>query len=109
VDKSDLDAIERKLIEGIALDPDDKDFNSRLADLYFWTGNHKKALTLLRKNLDIIPDDHKTLWQISEIHIKQGDYDQAQIIIAQAIVKESNNPKYYMTQAEALYKTKDIQ
>ena len=108
IDKSDIDAIERKLVTWLALDPTDKDFNTRLADLYFWTQNNKKAMTLLKKNLDSNPDEHKILWQVAEIHIRQIEYQQAQIIIWQAIAKENNNPKYYMTQAEALYQTGDM-
>ena len=108
MDKTDTDAMERKLLEWMALDPEDRDFNIWLADLYFWTHNNKKALSLLKKNLEHNPKEHRILWQMGEIYLRQEEYDQAQIVIAQALNQESNNPKYYMSQAEILYKTQDV-
>lgn len=107
-DKSDTTAIERKLLEWLAIDSLDKDLTTWLADLYFWTQNNKKALTLLKKNFESNPSDHKILRQISEIHIRQGEHDQAQILISQALSASKDNPKYYMTQAEAFYRSGDM-
>jgi len=64
-----LDDYEKKLIEGLALDPDDKDLNRFLADYYFSTGNHKKALSLLKKIVELDPKDHKAIRQIGEIYL----------------------------------------
>jgi len=42
-----------------------------LADLYFTLGNYKKALTLLKKVIEIEPQDHKAIWQIGEIYLSK--------------------------------------
>jgi tetratricopeptide (TPR) repeat protein len=59
-----LDEYEKKVIEGLAIDSEDKDLNKLLADLYFTMGNHKKALPILKKIVEIDPKDHKAIRQI---------------------------------------------
>ena len=64
-----LDEYEKKIIEGLAIDPNDKDLNKLLADLYFTMGNHKKALPILKKIVEMDPKDHKAIRQIGEIYL----------------------------------------
>ncbi len=42
-----------------------------LADLYFTIGNYKKALTLLKKVIDLDPLDHRAIWQIGEVYLSK--------------------------------------
>jgi tetratricopeptide (TPR) repeat protein len=48
----------------LAIEPNDRDLNKLLADFYFNLGNYKKALSLLKKIIEIDPQDHKAIWQI---------------------------------------------
>lgn len=64
-----LDEYEKKIIEGLAIDPEDKDLNKLLSDLYFTMGNYKKALPILKKIVEMDPKDHKAIRQIGEIYL----------------------------------------
>ncbi|HRU50180.1 MAG TPA: tetratricopeptide repeat protein [Candidatus Absconditabacterales bacterium] len=100
-----LEEYEKKLIEGLAIEPDNLDFNKQLADLYFTVGNHKKALSLLKKIIEEDPDDHNAIRQIGEIYLISGDYETAELLIEKAINTKPNNPKYYISMVEILYNT----
>lgn len=100
-----LDDYEKKLIEWLALDPDDKDLNRLLADYYFGIDNHKKALSLLKKIVEVDPRDHKAIWQIGEIYLSSGDFETAEILIEKSIGINPANPKYYISMVELYYNT----
>ncbi len=100
-----LDEYEKKLIEWLALDPNDKDLNRFLADYYFSVGNHKKALSLLKKIVELDPKDHKAIWQIGEIYLSSGDFETAELLIEKAIAINPANPKYYVSMVELYYNT----
>lgn len=100
-----LDDYEKKIIEGLAIEPDDKELNKLLAEYYFSLWNHRKALSLLKKIIDSDPRDHKAVWQIWEIYLLGEEYDIAEILIQKAISMNSNEPKYYASLVELLYNT----
>lgn len=100
-----LDEYEKKIIEGLAIDQDDKDLNKLLADLYFTMGNYKKALPILKKIVEMDPKDHKAIRQIGEIYLTSGDFDIAELLIQKAIGISPTNPKYYISMVELLYNT----
>jgi tetratricopeptide (TPR) repeat protein len=76
-----------------------------LADFYFSIGNHKKALSLLKRIIENDPHDHKAIWQIGEIYLITGDFETAELLIEKAIAINPSNPKYYMSIVELLYNT----
>lgn len=100
-----LDDYEKKLIEWLALDPNDKDLNRFLADYYFSLGNHKKSLSLLKKIVELDPKDHKAIWQIGEIYLTSWDFETAELLIEKAITINPANPKYYVSMVELYYNT----
>lgn len=100
-----LDEYEKKIIEGLAIDQEDKDLNKLLADLYFAMSNHKKSLPILKKIVDMDPKDHKAIWQIGEIYLTSGDFNIAELLIQKAIGINPTNPKYYVSMVELLYNT----
>jgi tetratricopeptide (TPR) repeat protein len=100
-----LTEYEKKIIEGLAIDPNDKDLNKLLADLYFTMSNYKKALPILKKNVELDPKDHKAIWQIGEIYLTSGDFDIAELLIQKAISINPTNPKYYISMVELMYNT----
>ena len=100
-----FDEYEKKLIEWLALESTDKDLNKLLADYYFSVDNHKKALSLLKKIVEIDPKDHKAIWQIGEIYLSSGDFETAELLIEKAIVINPANPKYYVSMVELYYNT----
>ncbi len=100
-----LDEYEKKIIEWLAIDDDDNDLNKLLADLYFTMGNHKKALSILKKIVELDPKDHKAIWQIGEIYLTSGKFDIAEMLIQKAIGINPSNPKYYISMVELMYNT----
>ncbi|MEI6774880.1 MAG: hypothetical protein WCL18_09245 [bacterium] len=100
-----LDEYEKKIIEGLAIDSEDKDLNKLLADLYFTMSNYKKVLPILKKIVDMDPNDHKAIWQIGEIYLTSGDFNIAELLIQKAIGINPNNPKYYISMVELYYNT----
>lgn len=83
--RGDMAGYEKKLIEGLILDPDDIDIFRQLADFYFTDGKYTKALSMFRKILTFDPNDHHALWQMGEIYIEQGQYEDAQVFIEKAL------------------------
>ena len=100
-----LDEYEKKIIEWLAIDGEDKDLNKLLADLYFTMGTYKKALPILKKIVELDPKDHKAIWQIWEIYLTSSDFDVAELLIKKAIAISPTNPKYYISMVELLYNT----
>lgn len=96
---------EKKIIEWLAIDSEDKDLNKLLAEYYFSIWNHKKALSLLKKIIDVDHKDHKAIRQIWEIYLVWGEYDVAEILINRAVSMDGDNPKYYASLVELLYNT----
>jgi len=109
-EKGKIEEFEKKLVEGLAIDPDNLEFNQMLADLYFTLGNYTKSLTLLKKVIDMEPQDHKAIWQIGEIYLSKGEFETAELLIEKAIDLKPSNPKYYISMVEIYYNTerKDI-
>jgi len=100
-----LDEYEKKIIEWLAIDPNDRDLNKLLADFYFNLWNYKKALSLLKKIIEIDPQDHKAIWQIWEMYLITWDFETAELLIDKAISINQSNPKYYISMVEVLYNT----
>ncbi|MEI6426729.1 MAG: tetratricopeptide repeat protein [Candidatus Absconditabacteria bacterium] len=100
-----LDDYEKKIIEGLAIDSEDRDLNKLLADYYFNLGNYKKALSLLKKIVELDPTDHKAIWQIGEMYLISGDFETAELLVDKAISLNQSNPKYYISLVEILYNT----
>jgi len=100
-----LEEYEKKIIEWLAINSEDKDLNRLLADLYFNVGNHKKALSLLKKIVELDGQDHKAIWQIWEIYLTSWDFETSELLIEKAITINPNNPKYYISMVELLYNT----
>jgi len=100
-----FDEYEKKIIEWLAIDPEDKDLNKLLADLYFTMENYKKALPILKKIVDMDSNDHKAIWQIGEIYLTSSDFAVAEMLIQKAIGINPTNPKYYISMVELLYNT----
>lgn len=100
-----LDEYEKKIIEWLAIDQEDKDLNKLLADLYFTMSNYKKALPILKKIVDMDPKDHKAIWQIGEIYLTSSDFNIAELLIQKAIAINPTNPKYYISMVELFYNT----
>lgn len=100
-----LDEYEKKINEWLAIDGDDMDLNKLLADLYFTMSNHKKALPILKKIVEMDPADHKAIWQIGEIYLTSGDFDVAELLIQKSISINPSNPKYYISMVELMYNT----
>lgn len=95
--RNDLAGYEKKLIEGLILDPTDIDIFRQLADFYFSEWKYTKALSMFRKILVFDPQDHHALWQIGEIYIEQWSYEDAQIFVEKALSLSPDNPKYYIS------------
>ena len=100
-----LEEYEKKLIEWLAIDPENLELNKQLADLYFTIWNHKKALSLLKRIIEEDPEDHNAIRQIWEIYLITNDYETAELLIEKAINLKANNPKYHISMVEILYNT----
>ena len=100
-----LEEYEKKIIEWLAIEPENLELNKQLADLYFTIWNHKKSLSLLKKIIEEDPEDHNAIRQIGEIYLITWDYETAEILIEKAINTKPNNPKYYISMVEILYNT----
>jgi len=100
-----FDEYEKKIIEWLAIESNDKDLHKLLADLYFTMSNYKKALPILKKIVEMDPKDHKAIRQIGEIYLTSGDFDIAELLIQKAISINPNNPKYYISMVELMYNT----
>ncbi len=100
-----LDDYEKKIIEWLAIDSEDRDLNKLLADYYFNLWNYKKALSLLKKIVELDPTDHKAIWQIWEMYLISWDFETAELLVDKAISLNQSNPKYYISLVEILYNT----
>ena len=108
-EKWHFELYEKKLIEWLAIDQENLTFMKMLADRYFHSSNYKKALSLLKKVLELKDDDHTAMRQIGEIYLERGEFDTAELLIEKAIALKPNNPKYYVSMVEIAYNTKRYQ
>ncbi|MFZ2150563.1 MAG: hypothetical protein WAZ12_04515 [Candidatus Absconditicoccaceae bacterium] len=100
-----IDEYEKKLIEGLAIEPSNLEITKQLAELYFTIGDHKKALSLSKKIIEEDPEDHNAIRQIGEIYLLTGDLKTSEILVEKAINLKPTNPKYYISMVEILYNT----
>ncbi len=100
-----IDEYEKKLIEGLAIDPINLEITKQLAELYFTIWDHKKALSLSKKIIEEDPEDHNAIRQIWEIYLLTWDLKTAEILVEKAISLKPTNPKYYISMVEILYNT----
>lgn len=99
---------EKKIIEGLALEPSNLELTKMLADLYFTLWSHKKALSLLKKIIERDPEDHKSLRQIGEIYFINGDNQTAELLVEKAINLKPDSPKYNLSLVEIYYNTERV-
>lgn len=104
-EKGKLEEYEKKLIEGLAIDENNLDLHKLLADLYFTLGQHKKSLSLLKKIIELDPQDHKAIWQIGELYLSNGEFETAELLVEKAISMKPSNPKYHISLVEVYYNT----
>lgn len=102
-ERGNMEQYEKKLIEWLALDPENKEFLERLSDYYFEQWQYVKSMSLLKKLVNQSPEDHKAIWQIWQIYAFQEDYDTAKILIEKSISVKSDNPKYYISLVDVHY------
>ena len=102
-ERGKTDEYEKKLIEWLAMDPDNHEFQERLSDLYFSQWNYIKAQSILKKIVNREPTNHKAIWQIWQVYLHQQDLDTAKILIEKAISVKWDNPKYYISLVDILY------
>lgn len=107
--RNDMLGYEKKLVEGITLLPNDKDFQKNLADLYFHQGKYKKAQSLLKKILTENPEDHNALWQVGEIATEEWHSEDAYVYFKQAYTLCDDNPKYCFSLAQWYYDNDDLE
>jgi len=100
-----LEEYEKKLIEWLAIEPNNLEIQKQLADLYFTIWNNKKALSLLKKIIEDDPEDHNAIWQIWEIYLINWDHETAELLIEKAINLKPTNPKYHVSLVEIYYNT----
>lgn len=81
-------------------------FTKKLADWYFHNNNQKKSLSLLKKIIEVHPNDHEALWQLGEIYLEQGEFSHAETLIERAISLAADRPKYYISLVEIKYNSK---
>lgn len=96
---------EKKIIEGLAIDPSNLELTKMLADYYFIIGSYKKALPLLKKITERVPDDHKSLRQIWEIYFINWDNWTAELLVDKAVNLKPDSPKYNLSLVEIYYNT----
>ena len=102
------DEYEKKIIEWLAIDPTNLELTKMLADYYFVIWSYKKSLPLLKKIIEWVPGDHKSLWQIWEIYFINGDNWTAELLIDKAVNLKPDSPKYNLSLVEIYYNTDRI-
>ena len=102
------DEYEKKIIEWLAIDPSNLELTKMLADYYFTIWGYKKSLPLLKKIIERVPEDHKSLWQIWEIYFINGDNWTAELLIDKAVNLKPDSPKYNLSLVEIYYNTDRI-
>ena len=102
-ERGKIEDYEKKLIEWLMLEPENKEFTERLSDHYFTNQQYLKAMSLLKKLVNNDPNHHKAIRQIGQIYIHQNDLDTAKILIEKAISEKSDNPKYHISLVDIHY------
>ncbi|USN56931.1 MAG: tetratricopeptide repeat protein [Candidatus Peribacteria bacterium] len=107
-EKGQIDIYEKKLIEGLSLEPEYPEFLTLLADHYFHTNHYKRALSLLKRLLDSDKTNHRAMRQMGEIYLSHGDIKTAEIMIEQAVKYQQNNPRYLYSLVDIKYNTDKV-
>jgi len=107
--EKDKKLYEKKLNEGLAINPKNNEILAMLADHYFDKQHNKKAMTLLKRLLDQDQKNHRALWQMGEIYIQNGEHKTAELIIEKAIKLQKDNPRYLYSMVDIKYNTDKIQ
>jgi len=102
-ERKKFDDYEKKLIEWLALDPENLEFLEMLGDYYFFNRQYKKAFSIFKKIIKHKKDDHKTIWKMAKIYFEIWEPQNAQLLIQKAIQKDPDNIKYLTTAADIEY------
>jgi tetratricopeptide (TPR) repeat protein len=97
------DLYEKKLIEALAIDPENIELLKMLGDYYFDSGKFIKAISILKKVVNTDPQNHKAVWQIWQIYLFENQLETAKLLVEKAIILKDDNPKYYISLVEILY------
>ena len=79
-----------------------------LADHYFEEGMFVKAGTLLKKLIQIHPNNHKAIWQLGQIYLHDKDEATARLLFEKALGLKEDNPKYLISLVEVYYANKEL-
>jgi len=101
--KWDLNQLEKKLIEILSIDENNKKALEMLSNLYIMLWKEKKAFPLLKKLIQIDMENDGAIWNLSKIYLDLWEIDTAEILIKKAVSLNPNNHKYYVTLADILY------
>ena len=101
--KGDLDGLEKKLIEILALDENNIKALEMLSNLYINLGKEKKAFPLLKRLIQLDMANDSAIWNLAKIYLSLWEIDTAEILIKKAIDINPNNHRYYVTLADILY------
>ena len=99
---------EKKLVEGLAIDPQHRGLMKSLADHYMQQSERKKSLNLYRKLIEHDPLDDKSIIASSQIYIELNDLPTAEYLALKATQLKPENPKYLMTLGEVYYYQKKL-
>jgi len=102
-ERGKLDLYEKKLIEALAIDPQNLEIIRMLGDHYFDTGKYIKALSLLKRVINEDPSNHKAVWQIGQIYLHDDQVETAKLLVEKAISLKDDNPRYYISLVEIHY------
>lgn len=102
------DEYEKKLVEWISLVGDNEEFLTMLADHYFEAGHYVKAGTLLKKIININPENHRAIWQLWQIYAHDNDKETAKLLLEKARDLKNDNPKYLISLVEIYYEENNI-
>jgi len=107
--KWDLDGMEKKLIEILAIDENNIKALETLSNLYINLWKEKKAFPLLKRLIQVDMENDIAIWNLSKIYLNLWEVDTAEILIKKAIDINSNNHRYYVTLADILYNKWDFE
>lgn len=107
-ERGKLDLYEKKLIEALAIDPQNLEIIRMLGDHYFDTGKYIKALSLLKRVINEDPSNHKAVWQIGQIYLHDDQVETAKLLVEKAISLKDDNPRYYISLVEIHYQLWDL-
>ena len=106
--KGNIIGYEKKLVEGLAIEPQNRGLMKSLADHYMQQSEWKKSLNLYRKLIEHDPLDDKSIIASSQIYIELNDLPTAEYLALKATQLKPENPKYLMTLGEVYYYQKKL-